>query len=116
MLVGTVPLAGDGKEVKVYATEKAYHVPDLKPTDSPDGFRLGKMILQKELPQEEVMKLLSEGKTGLLPGFISKRTKRPFSAHLTLDTDKGKIGFEFPPRKAAKKGAKKAAKKSTGDK
>lgn len=109
MLAGTVTLHGEKKEVKVYETEKAFHVPDLKPTESPDGFRLGKVILQKELPKEEVLKLLSEGKTGLIPGFISKRTKRPFSAHLTLDTGNGKIGFEFPPRKTAKKAAKKTS-------
>ena len=30
-------------------------------------------------------------------GFISKK-KRPFDAYLLLD-DKGKLGFEFPPRK-----------------
>jgi DNA topoisomerase-3 len=28
--------------------------------------------------------------------FISKRTKRPFKAHLTFDEKTGKIGFEFP--------------------
>ena len=107
MLAGTVIISGESKEVKVYETEKAFHVPDFKPSESPDGFRLGKTILQKELPKEEVMKLLSEGKTGLIPDFVSKRTKRPFAAHLTLDSSNGKIGFEFPPRKTAKKGAKK---------
>ncbi|MBK1833589.1 DNA topoisomerase 3 [Roseibacillus ishigakijimensis] len=111
-LIGTVLLEGESEEVKIYETEKAFHVPDFKPSESPDGFRLGKTILQKELPKEEVLKLLKEGKTGLIPGFVSKRTKRPFSAHLTLDSGTGKIGFEFPPRKAAKK-AKKAAKKSS---
>ncbi|MGJ8725803.1 MAG: DNA topoisomerase III [Roseibacillus sp.] len=116
MLAGTVTISGEKDEIKVYETEKAYHVPEFKPSESPDGFRLGKTILQKELPKEEVMKLLAEGKTGLLPGFVSKRTKRPFSAHLTLDSSNGKIGFEFPPRKTAKKGAKKAAKKTTEDK
>ena len=115
MLAGTVTIAGEKNEIKVYETEKAFHVPDFKPSESPDGFRLGKTILQKELPKEEVMKLLSEGKTGLIPGFVSKRTKRPFSAHLTLDSNKGKIGFEFPPRKTAKKATKKAAKKAPED-
>ncbi|MEM8953144.1 MAG: DNA topoisomerase III, partial [Verrucomicrobiota bacterium] len=101
----------DGKEAKVYQTEKAYHVPDLKPKDSPDGFRLGKTILQKELSPEEVTPLFKEGKTALLNGFVSKRTKRPFAAHLTLDFDSGKIGFEFAPRKK-----KSASKKAAGSK
>ncbi len=98
----------DGTEGKLYATEKAYHLPQLKTKDAPEGFRLGKTILQKELQPEEVEKLFTEGKTPLLDGFISKRTKRPFKAHLTLDFETGKIGFEFAPR-PAKKAAKKAS-------
>lgn len=93
----------DGTEGKLYATDKAYHVPELKTKDAPEGFRLGKTILQKELQPEEVEKLFTEGKTALIEGFISKRTKRPFKAYLTLDFEKGTIGFEFPPRAATKK-------------
>lgn len=84
----------------LYATEKAYYLPELKTKDTPEGFRLGKTILQKELVANEVENLLSFGKTGLINGFISKRTKRPFKAHLNLDFESGKIGFEFPPREA----------------
>jgi DNA topoisomerase-3 len=100
----------NGLEAKFYGTDKAYHVPEFKPKDSPDGFRLGKVILQKELDPEAVEKLFTEGKTPLLDGFISKRTKRPFKAHLTLDFEKGKIGFEFAPRPAKKAAKKKVAK------
>lgn len=99
----------NGTEAKLYATEKAYYLPALKTKDAPEGFRLGKTILQKELQPAEVEKLFTEGKTALLDGFISKRTKRPFKAHLTLDFDSGKIGFEFAPRPAKKKAAKKKA-------
>lgn len=99
----------DGTSAKLYATDKAYHLPQLKTKDAPEGFRLGKTILQKELQPNEVEPLFTEGKTPLLDGFISKRTKRPFKAHLTLDFDSGKIGFEFAPR-PAKKAAKKATK------
>ncbi|MGI9306698.1 MAG: topoisomerase C-terminal repeat-containing protein, partial [Gammaproteobacteria bacterium] len=52
--------------------------------------------------------------TALLQGFVSKRTGRPFSAHLTL-TEEGKLGFEFAAPKGAKaapKGAAKAGAKS----
>ena len=45
-----------------------------------------------------------EGKTDLLPDFVSKKKNRKFAAHL-LDRETGKIGFEFAPQK------KKAAKK-----
>ncbi|MFO8027979.1 MAG: DNA topoisomerase III [Opitutales bacterium] len=98
----------DGTEAKLYATEKAYYVPQLKTKDAPEGFRLGKTILQKELQPAEVEKLFTTGKTPLLEGFVSKRTKRPFKAHLTLDFETGKIGFEFAPRPTKKKAAKKA--------
>jgi len=101
----------NGKSAKLYETEKAFMVPALTTKDNPDGFRLGKTILQKELTAIDVEKMLIEGKTTLLSGFISKKTKRAFAAHLTLDPETAKIGFEFAPRKAAKKGAKKAAKK-----
>ncbi len=104
-----------GKTAKLYATEKAFLVPDLVTKDAPDGFRLGKTILQKELTTADVEDMLTKGKTKLLPGFVSKKTKRAFAAHLTLDLETAKIGFEFAPRKAAKKGAKKAAKKSTDE-
>ena len=63
--------------------------------------------LQKELNATDVEKMLVSGKTDLLPGFISKKTRRAFAAHLTLDPDTAKIGFEFAPRKTAKKAAKK---------
>jgi DNA topoisomerase-3 len=109
-LIKTLTLR-NGLNAKFYATDKAYHMPDFKPEDSPDGFRLGKVILQKELDPDSVEKLFTQGKTPLLDGFISKRTKRPFKAHLTLDFEKGKVGFEFAPRPAKKAAKKKAVKK-----
>lgn len=106
----------NGTDAELHATDKAYHLPELKTKDAPEGFRLGKTILQKELQPNDVEPLFSQGKTVLLDGFISRRTKRAFKAHLTLDFETGKIGFEFAPRptkKATKKVTKKAAKKTT---
>jgi DNA topoisomerase-3 len=97
MIVGTVPLA-DGRQVKVYGTEKAYLIPDLKTKKDPEGVRIGRTILQKEVPQEQVFKMLAEGKTELIKGFISNKTKRGFDAFLTFSPADGKVGFEFPPR------------------
>ncbi len=105
MVIGSAALP-DGREVKVYGTEKTYIVPDLRTKNDPDGLRLGRTILQQEIPPEQAIKLLSEGRTDPLKGFVSKRTKRPFSARLTLDPASGKIGFEFEeraPRAAGKK-------------
>ena len=65
-------------------------------------FRMGKSLCQKEVPQEQVVKLIETGKTDLIPRFISKKG-RPFSAFLKLEN--GKVGFEFEERKAAPKKA-----------
>ena len=61
-------------------------------------FRSGKIILQQPIEREQMLKLLSEGKTDLLKGFVSARTRRKFSAFLVRGKD-GKVGFEFEPRK-----------------
>ena len=96
----------DGRRFKIHETEKAYHVPDLVTPKDNKGVRIGKTILQHEIEREQAIKLLTKGKTDLIKGFISKRTKRPFDAFLTFNPEDGKVGFEFPPR-PAKKAAKK---------
>ena len=68
---------------------------------------MGKKILQRDIPREQVSKLLANGKTDLLPRFISKKGK-PFSAFLVLG-NKGKVEFEFEKREK-KPPAKKPAK------
>lgn len=62
-------------------------------------FRSGRIILQQEILPEQMAKLLNDGKTDLLPGFISQRTRRPFKAFLVRGKD-GKVSFEFEERKA----------------
>ena len=71
-------------------------------------FRSGRIILQQEILPEQMAKLLNEGKTDLLPGFISQRTRRPFKAFLVRGKD-GKISFEFEERKAKAPAKGKAA-------
>ena len=72
-------------------------------------FRSGKVILQQEVARGDMQKLLATGKTDLLKGFISNKTRRKFSAYLVRDPVTGKVGFEFEPR-APKAGAKPGAK------
>jgi len=94
----------------VYEAPNAYACQRALKGDRDTGFRISRNLLGKTLPKEEMTKLLEEGKTGLIEGFKSKRTGRPFSAYLTLKA-KGKLGFEFPPRPAKKKSAKKKSAK-----
>ena len=56
---------------------------------------MSKVILQREIPPDQVVKILATGKTDLLDKFISKKG-RPFSAYLKLEKT-GKVGFEFEP-------------------
>jgi DNA topoisomerase-3 len=71
-------------------------------------FRSGKIILQQEIGEAQMRKLLAEGRTDLLDGFISARTRRKFKAFLVREPG-GRIGFEFAPR-PAKPGGDAAAK------
>jgi DNA topoisomerase-3 len=67
-------------------------------------FRSGKVILQQPVERAQMAKLLAEGRTDLLDGFVSSRTRRRFKAFLVRQPD-GKVGFEFQaaaPRPGAK--------------
>ncbi len=69
-------------------------------------FRTGAIILQQPIDRAQVVKLLAEGRTDLLKGFVSKKTNRKFEAFLKFDGTK--VSFEFAPRarKFPAKGAK----------
>ena len=67
-------------------------------------FRSGKIILQQEISPEQIKKLLAEGKTDLLKGFVSKKTNRKFEAYLIVKD--GKTAFEFKPREKKGRGGK----------
>ena len=104
---------GEGEQLKVYETDTAYLCPAMAADKQKGGTRIAKSILQQDITAEQAKKLFGEGKTDIIEGFISRKTKRPFSAFLLLDKKTGKLGFEFPPR-AKKKGAGK--KKSSSKK
>ncbi|MBS7328464.1 MAG: DNA topoisomerase III [Oxalobacter sp.] len=100
----------------VYDTGKAYLCEHSTGKDKSCTFRSGRIILQQEIAPEQMSKLLSEGKTDLLTGFISNRTNRPFKAYLELGRG-GKISFKFeePAAKAtSRKSSSTATAASTG--
>ncbi len=103
--LGLCPICHKGQ---VYALDNSYACENAVSAEKTCTFRVGKVILQREIPKEQVMKLMTAGKTDLLPKFISKKG-RAFSAHLKLD--KGKVGFEFAEKapRAKKASTKKAA-------
>lgn len=93
-VVGTCPL----HQTPVYETERAFACRErLESKGNGKGFSISKTILGRPISREQVEKLLSNGKTDQLDKFISKRTKKPFSAFLVLQED-GNWRFDFPPR------------------
>jgi DNA topoisomerase-3 len=93
--LGACPKCGSG----VYEMGLAYVCEKTVARPKACDFRSGRIILQQEILPEQMMKLLNEGKTDLLPGFVSQRTRRPFKAFLVKGKD-GKVSFEFEVRKA----------------
>jgi DNA topoisomerase III len=89
--VGRCQVCGAGQ---VYDTGMAYVCENLSKGSC--SFKMSKTILQREIPQEQVRKMLAEGKSDILKRFISKKG-RPFDA--TLRLQKGKITWEFAKRK-----------------
>jgi DNA topoisomerase-3 len=59
-------------------------------------FRTGKIILQQPIEPAQITKLLADGRTDLLKGFVSNKTHRKFEAFLILKD--GGTAFEFAPR------------------
>ncbi len=95
-LIGKVRLP-DGRETEVHRTATWYVLPGIPSVDGRGEMKIGRVILRREMEPEQVIKLLTSGKTDLLRGFISSRTRKPFSAYLKWEN--GKAEFEFEPRK-----------------
>jgi len=90
--VATCPLCGG----RVLETETQYVCEKSQAPKKPCKFKAGRTILGQALDRAQLGKMLTDGRTDLLTGFISKGGK-PFSAFLVLE-EGGKAGFEFPPR------------------
>ncbi|TCS32562.1 DNA topoisomerase-3 [Paucimonas lemoignei] len=108
--LGPCPKCGSG----VYEMGLAYVCEKSVAKPKTCDFRSGRIILQQEILPEQMAKLLNEGKTDLLPGFVSQRTRRPFKAFLVRGKD-GKISFEFEERKAKAPAKAKAPKSADND-
>jgi DNA topoisomerase-3 len=103
--LGTCPVCHKGQ---VYVLDRAYACENAVAAKKSCTFRVSKTILHREIPKEQVQKLMTTGKTDLLQKFVSKKG-RPFAAHLKLEH--GKVGFEFAEKKprGKKQGGKSVA-------
>jgi DNA topoisomerase-3 len=93
---------GETPNGAVFETETAFL---CVPTAGGKPIRMGKSICQRAIPAEQALKIFRDGKSDLLPRFISKKGK-PFAAYLKLEGTK--VGFEFEPRAKKKPAPKKA--------
>ncbi len=93
----TAKLLGETELGKIYETETNYFCVPEKEGET--TIRMGKQILQQNIPAEQAVKIFREGKTDLFKRFISKKGK-PFSAFLKLEGSK--VNFEFEERKGFK--------------
>ncbi|MCC6415174.1 MAG: DNA topoisomerase III, partial [Opitutaceae bacterium] len=81
---------------ELVATDDTYYV--RKPEqDNRIVFKLTRNLCQKDIGTDEVLKLVTDGKTSLIEDFVSKRGSN-FKAFLVLSPKKDKADFEFPPR------------------
>lgn len=94
---------GETPHGKLYETENAFIC--MPPKAGAKPIRMGKSICQRAIPPEQAVKIFTEGKSDLLPRFISKKGK-PFQAYLKLEGTK--VTFEFEPRKPKAPAKKKA--------
>ena len=87
-VIGTCPVCGS----EVVATDTAYICKNY--FDKKCKLRISQTMLDRELPLEQIQKMLTEGKSDLMENFKSRRTGKMFTARLVLTKD-AKIRFEF---------------------
>jgi DNA topoisomerase-3 len=98
--LGPCPKCGN----RVFAHGMSYLCEKAVGPERSCDFRSGREILQQPIEPEQMKKLLASGRTDLLTGFVSARTRRKFKAFLVRGPD-GKVSFEFDNSRAkAKKG------------
>jgi len=96
--LGTCPKCGAAVKRlgKRYVCERS--VPTTAHPQPSCDFKTGQIILQQTIDEAQLHKLLTTGRTDVLEGFVSQRTRRPFKARLAWNADEGKVIFEFEPR------------------
>lgn len=99
--VGVCPLCGK----KVVRGRYAYGCSGYNKDDKDKGcpFRIWITQAGRPVPVSAVKALLETGRTGLLKGFVSRKTGKAFDAALKLEG--AKTVFVFPPRPEGGKGA-----------
>ena len=109
-MIGPCPKCGG----RVFEQPMSYLCENSVGPEKRCDFRSGKVILQQPIDSIQMAKLLNDGRTDVMRGFVSNRTRRKFSAFLVRKPD-GTTGFEFEPRPVkARATAKRGGKSANG--
>lgn len=95
--IGTFAILNNGSH-PIYELERTWRIPSLVLGRNTKGLTINRAILEREIPRDQLVKILTEGKSDLLRGFVSQKSKRAFDAYLVFDSKAGKLNFEFEPR------------------
>jgi DNA topoisomerase III len=104
--IGTYEKTGE----RIYATPQNYVVQSFADGEEKQVHRLPRNLLGQDIPLEQYLKYLNEGRTDVMEKFFSRRTKRPFKAALVRKADGSGFDFDFPPRAPKDPSARKGAK------
>lgn len=80
----------------IMENNKAYGCANWKEADGACKVTIWKNISGRDITPDEAKKLLVDGETEVLEGFVSKRTGKNFNAKLVLE--EGRAKFVFPER------------------
>ncbi|HMO65136.1 MAG TPA: topoisomerase C-terminal repeat-containing protein, partial [Verrucomicrobiota bacterium] len=80
---------------RVFESETDYLCEHTQRDQRACKFKSGKIILEQPVEREQMRKLLADGRTDLLSKFVSRKSGKPFAAHLKLN-EKGRVGFGVP--------------------
>lgn len=95
---GSIKVKGKG-EYELLETENAWHVEGLAFGKTRKPMLVPRVMCDVELTAEQVVQLLTKGKTELIKGFVSHKSGRKFDAYLVFNSTSGRVSYDFPPRK-----------------
>lgn len=91
--LGKCPRCGS----RVFETTRDYRCEHRSNETRACPFQASKVILEQSVSREQMVKLLTAGRSDLLPRFVSRKSGHPFAAFLVIDRS-GRVSFAFPPR------------------
>lgn len=91
--LGKCPRCGS----RVFETTRDYRCEHRSSPTRACPFQASKVILEQSVSREQMVKVLTAGRSDLLPRFVSRKSGQPFAAFLVIDRS-GRVSFAFPAR------------------